>query len=112
MWQALKEAAKAGFEEIKKAHIEEYGRLYNNMRLEIEGAEELAQIPADEFLKRCEEPKVQGYLTWLMFSYARYLLISSSYGCALPANLQGIWNGSLTPPWESGYTININLQMN
>lgn len=108
----LKEAAKAGFEEIKKAHIEEYGRLYNNMRLEIEGAEELAQIPADEFLKRCEEPKVQGYLTWLMFSYARYLLISSSYGCALPANLQGIWNGSLTPPWESGYTININLQMN
>lgn len=108
----LKEAAKAGFEEIKKAHIEEYGRLYNNMRLEIEGAEELAQIPADEFLKRCEEAKVQGYLTWLMFSYARYLLISSSYGCALPANLQGIWNGSFTPPWESGYTININLQMN
>lgn len=108
----LKAAAKAGFEEIKKAHIEEYGRLYNNMRLEIEGAEELAQIPADEFLKRCEEPKVQGYLTWLMFSYARYLLISSSYGCALPANLQGIWNGSFTPPWESGYTININLQMN
>jgi len=108
----LKEAAKAGFEEIKKAHIEEYGRLYNNMRLEIEGAEELAQIPADEFLKRCEESKVQGYLTWLMFSYARYLLISSSYGCALPANLQGIWNGSFTPPWESGYTININLQMN
>lgn len=108
----LKEAAKAGFEEIKKAHIEEYGRLYNNMRLEIEGAEELAQIPADEFLKRCEEPKVQGYLTWLMFSYARYLLISSSYCCALPANLQGIWNGSFTPPWESGYTININLQMN
>lgn len=108
----LKGAAKAGFEEIKKAHIEEYGRLYNNMRLEIEGAEELAQIPADELLKRCEEPKVQGYLTWLMFSYARYLLISSSYGCALPANLQGIWNGSFTPPWESGYTININLQMN
>ena len=108
----LKAAAKVGFEEIKKAHIEEYGRLYNNMRLEIEGAEELAQIPADELLKRCEEPKVQGYLTWLMFSYARYLLISSSYGCALPANLQGIWNGSFTPPWESGYTININLQMN
>ena len=108
----LKAAAKVGFEEIKRAHIEEYGRLYNSMKLEIEGAEELAQIPADELLKRCEDPKVQGYLTWLMFSYARYLLISSSYGCALPANLQGIWNGSFTPPWESGYTININLQMN
>lgn len=108
----LQEAAKAGFEEIKKAHIEEYGKLYNSMKLEIEGEEELEKTPADELLKRCEEPKVQGYLTWLMFSYARYLLISSSYGCALPANLQGIWNGSFTPPWESGYTININLQMN
>ena len=108
----LKAAAKAGFEEIKRAHIEEYGRLYNSMKLEIEGTEELEKTPADELLKRCEEPKVQGYLTWLMFSYARYLLISSSYGCALPANLQGIWNGSFTPPWESGYTININLQMN
>ena len=108
----LQEATKAGFEEIKKAHIEEYGKLYNSMKLEIEGEEELEKTPADELLKRCEEPKVQGYLTWLMFSYARYLLISSSYGCALPANLQGIWNGSFTPPWESGYTININLQMN
>lgn len=79
----LKEAAKAGFEEIKKAHIEEYGKLYNSMKLEIEGEEELEKIPADELLKRCEEPRVQG-----------------------------IWNGSFTPPWESGYTININLQMN
>lgn len=108
----LKAAAKVGFEEIKRAHIEEYGRLYNSMKLEIEGTEELEQIPVDELLKRCEEPRVQGYLTQLLFSYARYLLISSSYGCALPANLQGIWNGSFTPPWESGYTININLQMN
>ena len=108
----LKAAAKAGFEEIKRAHIEEYGRLYNSMKLEIEGTEELAQIPADELLKRYEEPRVQGYLTHLLFAYARYLLISSSYGCTLPANLQGIWNGSFTPPWESGYTININLQMN
>lgn len=79
----LKAAAKVGFEEIKRAHIEEYGRLYNSMKLEIEGTEELEQIPVDELLKRCEEPRVQG-----------------------------IWNGSFTPPWESGYTININLQMN
>ena len=62
----LQEAAKAGFEEIKKAHIEEYGKLYNSMKLEIEGEEELEKTPADELLKRCEEPKVQGYLTWLM----------------------------------------------
>lgn len=44
----LQEAAKAGFEEIKKAHIEEYGKLYNSMKLEIEGEEELEKTPADE----------------------------------------------------------------
>lgn len=108
----LKNAAKVGFKEIKKAHIEEYGSLYNSMKLEIETDRKLEKLPSDELLKRCKEPEIQGYLTQLMFAYARYLLISSSYHCALPANLQGIWNGSFTPPWESGYTININLQMN
>lgn len=108
----LKDAAKAGFEEIKKVHIKEYQELYNSMTLDIEVPKEFEKTPVDALLKRCKEQKVQGYLTQLMFSYARYLLISSSYNCILPANLQGIWNGSFTPPWESGYTININLQMN
>jgi alpha-L-fucosidase 2 len=45
------------------------------------------------------------------FQYGRYLLISSSRG-SLPANLQGLWNNSLTPPWNSDYHTNINIQMN
>ena len=45
-------------------------------------------------------------------SYGRYLLYSSSRGKCLPANLQGIWNHRLTPPWESKFTININAEMN
>lgn len=45
------------------------------------------------------------------FQFGRYLLISSSRG-SLPANLQGLWNNSLTPPWNSDYHTNINLQMN
>ena len=45
------------------------------------------------------------------FQYGRYLLISSSRG-SLPANLQGLWNNSLTPPWNSDYHTNINVQMN
>lgn len=48
----------------------------------------------------------------LYFQYGRYLLISSSREGSLPANLQGIWNDSLTPPWESKYTVNINMEMN
>jgi len=30
----------------------------------------------------------------------------------MAANLQGIWNDSLAPSWDSKYTININTQMN
>jgi alpha-L-fucosidase 2 len=45
------------------------------------------------------------------FQYGRYLLISSSRD-SLPANLQGLWNNSLTPPWNSDYHTNINIQMN
>lgn len=48
----------------------------------------------------------------LLFQYGRYLLISSSMNCELPANLQGIWNDRLIPPWWSNYTMNINLEMN
>ena len=48
----------------------------------------------------------------LAFAYGRYLLISSSREGSLPANLQGIWNDSFTPVWDSKFTININTQMN
>jgi alpha-L-fucosidase 2 len=48
----------------------------------------------------------------LYFQFGRYLLISSSRPGTMAANLQGIWNDSLAPPWESKYTININIQMN
>jgi len=48
----------------------------------------------------------------LLFQYGRYLLIASSRPHTLPANLQGLWNDRLRPPWSSNYTININTQMN
>lgn len=48
----------------------------------------------------------------LYVQYGRYLLLSSSRPGSLAANLQGIWNDSFTPPWESKYTINANIQMN
>jgi alpha-L-fucosidase 2 len=47
----------------------------------------------------------------LYFQFGRYLLVSSSRD-SLPANLQGLWNDSPTPPWNADYHSNINLQMN
>ena len=68
-------------------------------------------LPTDQ---RIEAYTAQGNdpeLEALFYQYGRYLLISSSRG-ALPANLQGLWNNSLTPPWNSDYHTNINVQMN
>ena len=48
----------------------------------------------------------------LYFDYGRYLMVSCSILAELPANLQGKWNDSVTPPWSSDYHLDINLQMN
>ena len=51
-------------------------------------------------------------LAALYFQFGRYLLIASSRPGDLPANLQGVWNDSMSPPWDADYHLNINLQMN
>ncbi|MDF2958789.1 MAG: glycoside hydrolase family 95 protein [Paenibacillus sp.] len=69
-------------------------------------------LPTDVRLKRLQEGEEDLDLVPLYFNYGRYLLLSCSRPGSLAANLQGIWNDSYTPPWESKYTININTQMN
>lgn len=110
---ALNEAEKAGYEKIRRIHMEEYHRLYQRTGLVLSGAE-TPTIPLDEMLSQLKNNDRQNLntLTVLLFQYAKYLMISSSYDCTMPANLQGIWNGSYTPPWECKYTININTEMN
>jgi alpha-L-fucosidase 2 len=85
---------RAGFEELKREHIADYRKLY--------GRASLALASADPTVK----------LANLYWNYARYLLIASSRPGTEAATLQGIWNPSLTPPWDSKYTININTEMN
>lgn len=59
------------------------------------------------YTERGGDPELEA----LYFQFGRYLLVSSSRD-SLPANLQGLWNDSTTPPWNSDYHSNINLQMN
>lgn len=66
----------------------------------------------DKRLEAIKNGEEDPALYALYFQYGRYLLLSSSRGNSLPANLQGIWNNSLTPPWDSKFTININTEMN
>ena len=107
----LAQAQQTGWSEIKKKHIKDYQKYFKRVELKIIN-KELTDIPTDQRLKRYAEGAVDPYLETLYFQYGRYLLISSSRTTAVPANLQGLWNPYLQPPWSSNYTMNINAEEN
>ncbi len=69
-------------------------------------------LPTDERILRMRDGADDTGLLLTYFTFGRYLLISSSYNCLLPANLQGVWSGDLDTIWSADYHININIQMN
>lgn len=99
------------FDRLFKAHVREYHSYYSRTSFTLEGAnfEELDLI---ERLNRFQDGTADLGLYTLLFAYGKYLLISASRPGTQPANLQGIWNQELVPPWFCDYTVNINTQMN
>ena len=98
------------YADLRSAHVEAYRKLFDRVTLDL-GVTEAASAPTDERLRdfaSVSDPQ----LVELYFQFGRYLLISSSQPGGQPANLQGIWNDSMYPPWDSKYTTNINAQMN
>jgi alpha-L-fucosidase 2 len=107
-------AAKRPFTRLRSAHIADHQRLFRRVefRLAAPQPSPRSDIPTDERLKRVQEGATDLALETLYFQYGRYLLMGSSRPGTMAANLQGIWNDQLAPPWESKYTININTEMN
>ncbi|MBK7626268.1 MAG: glycoside hydrolase family 95 protein [Bacteroidales bacterium] len=100
------------YNELKKAHLEEYQPLFSRVNLSF-GKDSLSSVPTDKRLQAVKNGGTDNGLIALYFQYGRYLLMSSSrYPAVLPANLQGIWNKDLKAPWNSDFHTNINLQMN
>lgn len=108
----LTRAAAEGYEELKADHIAEYQSYFNRMRLTLDYNRELDNLTTDERLARIGWIHSDNGLINTYMDFGRYLLICSSRGDCLPANLQGIWNQDYSAPWQSKYTININTQMN
>jgi alpha-L-fucosidase 2 len=106
----LESAARKPYEELLAAHTAEHQRLFRRVSLDL-GTSDAARLPTDERVRRFAEGHDPA-LAALYFQYGRYLLISSSRPGTQPANLQGLWCESLSPPWGSKYTININTEMN
>lgn len=99
------------FEQLLADHVQDYQQFYNRVRLEL-GASEAQQLSTDQRLEALAKGAEDPALAALYFQFGRYLLISSSRPGGMPANLQGIWNEHLIPPWNADYHININIQMN
>lgn len=106
----LQKAYPQSFAEIKKAHIAAYQQYFNRVKLDL-GTTDAAKLPTDERLKNFSSVNDPQFVA-LYFQYGRYLLICSSQPGGQPANLQGIWNNKMYPPWDSKYTLNINAEMN
>jgi alpha-L-fucosidase 2 len=107
---ALGGAAGQSIEALRAVHIRDYRQLFDRVTLDL-GPSTRTGVPVDERVAAFASGGDPA-LAALYFQYARYLLIASSRPGSQPANLQGIWNDSLSPPWGSKYTININTQMN
>lgn len=106
----LKQAVAKSYKSLKAAHIKAYRHYFDRVSLHL-GTTDAAAQPTDVRIKnfaKGDDPQ----LVELYFQFGRYLLISSSQPGGQPANLQGIWNDSMTPPWDSKYTTNINAEMN
>lgn len=97
-------------DELKARHVRAYRAQFDRCRLDL-GADPFPGRTVPERLRSFRETK-DTHLAELYFAFGRYLLISCSQPGTQPPTLQGLWNESLFPPWQSSYTININLEMN
>lgn len=98
------------FQALRERHIRDHQSLFRRVSISL-GSSQGASKPTDVRLKEFASSPDPSLLA-LYFQYGRYLLISSSRPATQPANLQGIWNAQVTPPWSCNWTANINVQMN
>ncbi|MDD6778056.1 MAG: glycoside hydrolase family 95 protein [Bacteroidales bacterium] len=105
---------KKHFEQLRNDHIADYQRLFNRVSLNLGStAPEIKALPTDVQLRLyTEQHQSNPELEALYFQFGRYLLIACSRTEGVPANLQGLWNESMLPPWSCNYTTNINMEEN
>lgn len=99
------------FKELKERHLADYHELFDRVDLQLASEKEQEERPTDERIIRFAG-KSDPALAALLFQYGRYLMISGSRPGGQPLNLQGMWNKEVIPPWNCGYTMNINTEMN
>lgn len=107
-------ASQKTYEQLLRTHVDDYKSFFDRVELDLgKTAPEVAALPTDrQLLLYTDKAQHNPELEALYFQYGRYLLIACSRTSGVPANLQGLWNENILPPWSSNYTVNINLQEN
>jgi alpha-L-fucosidase 2 len=108
----LEAAAKTAYADLLVRHVADHQKLFRRVALDLGSAPGAADLTTDARLGRFVKGQADPGLATLLYQYGRYLLIASSRRGGPPANLQGIWNESMRPPWSSNWTLNINTEMN
>jgi alpha-L-fucosidase 2 len=109
----LRAAAAMPYKQLRAEHVADYRRYARRADLQlVDGPDPLRDLATDKRMMRVKSGAEDAGLIATYFHFGRYMLIGSSRPGTLPANLQGIWNESLDPPWGSKFTININTEMN
>lgn len=107
----INQALTYNYSQLKTRHTADYKKLFDRVSLQLPSTAAQKALPTDERIDRFSKAG-DGSLAAMLFQFGRYLMISGSREGGQPLNLQGIWNRQVTPPWESAYTININIEMN
>jgi alpha-L-fucosidase 2 len=107
----MMQASAKPYNELLRAHIADFNALFSRVSLTLPGDKSQTGKPTNERLA-AYPAKHDPDLSALAFQMGRYVLICSSREGGQPANLMGIWNNQVIPPWNGAYTININIQMN
>jgi alpha-L-fucosidase 2 len=107
--KVLADVGSKQYDSLLASHVAAHQKYFNRVALDLGSS--TSSLPTNQ--------RIQGFassndrqLAALYFQFGRYLLVSSSQPGGQPANLQGIWNDSTDPAWDSKYTININTEMN
>ena len=103
-------AVKKDYNTLLTDHIVSYQKYFNRVNLDL-GSTSESEFPTDSRIANfasCYDPQ----LVTMLYQFGRYLLISSSQPGGQASTLQGLWNDSSNPVWDSKYTININTEMN
>ncbi|PHQ29190.1 glycoside hydrolase family 95 protein [Leeuwenhoekiella nanhaiensis] len=111
--ESMQAASSKTYDQLKADHIADFSAYMTRVALDLGTTpEDLLKQPVDARLKAYSQGANDPNLEALYFQYGRYLLVSSSRPGGIAANLQGIWNNEMRPPWSSNYTTNINAEMN